>query len=658
MGEFFVYILKSSLCLSVFYLFYKLLLSKETFHSFNRVVLIAIFLLSGLIPFIELALIKESRISELSLNLDAIIAMAGDVPADEAALGGSERVIYLPFIALIVYITGVVFTSGFSILSFVRMSALLTNKDSQRKSIGGGVTLIIHKESASPFSWMRYIAISEKDYNENAREILSHEMAHIKGLHSADIIISELMRILHWFNPAVWLLKQEIRNIHEFQADEAVINSGIDAKQYQLLLIKKAVGDRLYTMANSFNHSKLKNRITMITKKKSTRSASLKAMFVLPLTLFAVILFADEKVTSALEPVSNAKITDLIQKDTTKEVSKSVKIILNGDKAASANGDIVVSAKGDIADSTKKVKVRMILNGKDTSTMVYSIALKDSLNSSVIVIDNNKNINIENKKIKEVKVVKGEKGEKSVLWVTSADEKKPLIVVNGEIKKPAFDITNYSPESIYSINILKDEAAISKYGDAGINGVIEITLKDGAQKIDGKTEVKNEIRVIGINKIDKNSPDSVKSEIRIKSSGNVQNPLYVIDGKVIKEGGDINAIKAENIESINILKDKTAIEKYGERAKNGVIEITLKKGVKPVASDNHKAQERSAGVAKSRGIINPIYVVDGEIMKKGFDIANITPERIASMTILKDKSAIDKYGEKGKDGVIEITLKK
>jgi TonB-dependent SusC/RagA subfamily outer membrane receptor len=634
------------------------------------VVLIAIFLLSGLIPFIELTLIKESRISELSLNLDSIIAMAGNVPADEAALGGSERVIYLPFIALIVYITGVVVTSGFSILSFVRMSALLTNKDSQRKSIGGGVTLIIHKESASPFSWMSYIAISEKDYNENAREILSHEMAHIKGLHSADIIIAELMRILHWFNPAVWLLKQEIRNIHEFQADEAVINSGIDAKQYQLLLIKKAVGDRLYTMANSFNHSKLKNRITMITKKKSTRSASLKAMFVLPLTLFAVILFADEKVTSALEPVSNAKITDLIQKDTTKEVSKSVKIILNGDKAA--------SAKGDIADSTKKVKVRMVLNGKDTSTMVYSIALKDSLKPSVIVIDN-KIINAEN--TNEVKVVKGEM---TVLWDATADDKNPLIVVNGEIQKPTFDIPNLSSESIKSITILKDKSALSLYGTKGKNGVIVITLKDGAQNIDGKTEEngnkeeRREFRVIGINQIDKNSPDSVKSEIRIKSSGNVQNPLYVIDGKVIKEGGDINAIKAENIESINIFKDKTAIEKYGERAKNGVIEITLKKGVlsndgkavkpveavkpvkgvKPVAADNHKAQERSAGVAKSRGIINPIYVVDGEIMKKGFDIANITPERIASMTILKDKSAIDKYGEKGKNGVIEITLKK
>lgn len=291
----------------------------------------------------------------------------------------------------------------------------------------------------------------------------------------------------------------------------------------------------------------------------------------------------------------------------------------------------------------------MVLNGKDTSTMVYNIALKDSLKPSVIVIDN--------------KIIKGEM---TVLWDATADAKNPLIVVNGEIQKPTFDISNLSSESIKSVTILKDKSALSLYGTKGENGVVVITLKEGAQKIDGKTEVKNEIRVIGINKIDKNSPDSVKSEIRIKSTGNVQNPLYVIDGEVIKEGGDINTIKPENIESINILKDKTAIEKYGERAKNGVIEITLKKGVKPVegvkpvSTDNHKAQERSAGVAKSSGIgiINPIYVVDGEIMKKDFDIANITPERIASVTILKDKSAIDKYGEKGKNGVIEITLKK
>jgi TonB-dependent SusC/RagA subfamily outer membrane receptor len=151
----------------------------------------------------------------------------------------------------------------------------------------------------------------------------------------------------------------------------------------------------------------------------------------------------------------------------------------------------------------------MVLNGKDTSTMVYSIALKDSLKPSVIVIDN-KIINAEN--TNEVKVVKGEM---TVLWDATADDKNPLIVVNGEIQKPTFDIPNLSSESIKSITILKDKSALSLYGTKGKNGVIVITLKDGAQNIDGKTEEngnkeeRREFRVIGINQIDKNSPDSV-----------------------------------------------------------------------------------------------------------------------------------------------------
>jgi hypothetical protein len=583
------------------------------------VVLIIIFLLSVLIPFIEISLIKERGISELSLNLDSIIEMFGSVPSQDGAIEGSGRVISWPAIALVIYLTGATVTSVVSAISFIRMSMLLMNKNSRREAVGNGVTVIIHKIEVSPFSWMRYIAINEKDYNENAREILSHEMAHIKCLHSADIIIAEIMRIVHWFNPAAWLLKQEIRNIHEFQADEQVINSGIDAKQYQLLLIKKAVGDRLYTMANSFNHSKLKNRITMITKKKSNRMASLKAMFVLPLTLLAVVVFATEKVNTAMIPISEVKVTDFIQNETTKKISKSVMIVLSGDKASSVNGDkvatvngdkvpfakgdIVAFAKGDKADSTKKVKVRMVLNDKDSSKMVYSIASKDSLKSSVIVIDNNKIIKAENKN--EIILVTGEMsvvrvtsaddkklvtGEKSVVRVTSADDQKPLIVVNGEIKKPAFDISNYSPESIQSISVLKGEKALLKYGDKGNNGVIEITLKEGAQIIDVKTEKivktkengnkkeeRRELRVRGVSPIIINSSDSVKSEIRIRSTGNFQNPIYVIDGEIMKEGDDINKIKPENIASITVLKDKSAVEKYGEKGKNGVIEVTLKK---------------------------------------------------------------------------------
>ena len=123
---------------------------------------------------------------------------------------------------------------------------------------------------------MKFVVISEKDLKENREEILTHEYAHIRKRHSIDLLIADICIFFQWFNPASWLLKQELQNIHEFEADESVIAQGIDAKKYQLLLIKKAVGTRLYSMANSFNHSSLKKRITMMLKKKSNPWARLK----------------------------------------------------------------------------------------------------------------------------------------------------------------------------------------------------------------------------------------------------------------------------------------------------------------------------------------------------------------------------------------------
>ena len=145
------------------------------------------------------------------------------------------------------------------------------------------VTLIVHNCDIAPFSWMGYIVISRKDLEENGREILIHELAHIHNRHSWDLLVADVCIFFQWFNPASWLLKQELQNIHEFEADETVIKEGVDAKQYQLLLIKKAVGTRLYSMANSFNHSKLKKRITMMLKEKSSPWARLKYLYVLSL---------------------------------------------------------------------------------------------------------------------------------------------------------------------------------------------------------------------------------------------------------------------------------------------------------------------------------------------------------------------------------------
>ena len=163
----------------------------------------------------------------------------------------------------------------------------------------------------------------------NGREILIHELAHIQNRHSWDLLVADICIFFQWFNPASWLLKQELQNIHEYEADETVIEKGVDAKQYQLLLIKKAVGTRLYSMANSFNHSKLKKRITMMLKEKSNPWAKLKYLYILPVAAIAVTAFARPEISETAEEISAVKVNDLtaiVEAKAIKSTEESVQI--------------------------------------------------------------------------------------------------------------------------------------------------------------------------------------------------------------------------------------------------------------------------------------------------------------------------------------------
>ena len=216
---------------------------------------------------------------------------------------------------LLVYLFGILFFMLRNIYSLFGLWVLL--KSGRREKVSDYVVtvvkavLIVHERDISPFSWMRYIVISQKDLHENGREILTHELAHIRNRHSWDLFAADICIFFQWFNPAAWLLKQELQNIHEYEADETVINEGVDARQYQLLLIKKAVGTRLYSMANSFNHSKLKKRITMMLKEKSSPWARLKYLYVLPVAAIAVTAFARPEVSETVEEISAVKVNDL-----------------------------------------------------------------------------------------------------------------------------------------------------------------------------------------------------------------------------------------------------------------------------------------------------------------------------------------------------------
>ena len=576
MGDLLVYILKSSLCLAVFYLFYKTMLSRETLHKFNRIVLLSLFLVSLILPFIEISFQKAAPYSGLSLNLEALLAMAqASGTGEEIAAPANNWLLYL----VVAYLAGVVFSVIKVGISFLKMFSLLKSRGTKREIIEHNVRLIIHKRDSAPFSWMRYIAISEKDYAESGKEIITHELAHISRKHSIDLLLAESVKIIHWFNPAAYLLKQELQNIHEYEADEAVINKGIDAKQYQLLLIKKAVGDRLYTIANSFNHSKLKNRITMISKKKSPKWAAVKAMFLLPLSMFAVAAFATEEASTVFKPVSEIKITDFIQKDTIK-VKKDVKVFVMKNKSDSASNIKVSTITSEMGDS---LNVLVFVDGveKDMDAL-KEINSKEI--SEVRVLKNEKAMKQYGEKAKDGVIVVTTKvintnGEKNVnsnanIVINMKDGMdKALYVVDG-IKQKGGDLNKIDPNTIATVDVLKGEAATRLYGDDAKNGVVIISTKSSDSKGDTWT-VKSDKQVV----IKRENMDTtvVKNTIVIKSKSlKDANPLYVVDGKVMKNF-DEASLDPDNIKSMSVLKGDIALKKYGDKAKNGVIEITLKK---------------------------------------------------------------------------------
>ena len=293
MGAFFVYIVKSAVCLAVFYLFYRLLLSRETFHRFNRIALLGILILSCVIPLAEVTMKEPMEVSQQLLTWEELLLVADLNQTATVETAPVSAITWCEGL-LMAYLLGIVFFFLRNVWSLSRMLRLIKGSTLVRRE--NGITLITHQKEIAPFSWMKFVVISEKDLKENGEEILTHEYAHIRKRHSIDLLIADICIFFQWFNPASWLLKQELQNIHEFEADESVILQGIDAKKYQLLLIKKAVGTRLYSMANSFNHSKLKKRITMMLKERTNRWARLKLLLAVPVMAGALYVFAQPEV--------------------------------------------------------------------------------------------------------------------------------------------------------------------------------------------------------------------------------------------------------------------------------------------------------------------------------------------------------------------------
>lgn len=282
-----VYSLKVSVFLIAFYLMFKSLMSRETLHRANRYLILGSIGLSFVLPLWHITLNAEPGHAVTAAELSQSVVWLEEVIVG----GGASHTLDWRVLAVVAFYAGIGVCLLRMIISIIGVLRVI--RRGERQTLPDGTILVITDDEQAPFSWVKYIIINRKDHDENLQEILTHERAHIRCRHSIDVLVCDVFCCLQWFNPAMWLLRRELCAVHEYEADKAVLDSGINAKQYQILLIKKAAGGKWYSIANSFNHSKLKYRITMMSRKKSSGWTMAKALYVLPIAAFAAIAFAN-----------------------------------------------------------------------------------------------------------------------------------------------------------------------------------------------------------------------------------------------------------------------------------------------------------------------------------------------------------------------------
>ncbi len=671
MGLFLVYIIKSAFCLALFYLFYRLLLSRETFHRFNRFALLSLLLLSCLIPLCEITLGQPAVMENPLLTMEDLLLMAEPVTVVKTA---GEEATHFPWREgiLLLYVIGIIFFFIRNIWSLACMLRLMMKGYSYKEE---GITIIVHRRKIAPFSWMKFIVISEDDLKENGTEILTHEKAHVKNLHSWDLLVAEICILFQWFNPAAWLLKQELQTIHEYEADESVIKQGIDAKKYQLLLIKKAVGARLYSIANSFNHSSLKKRITMMLKEKSSVWAKLKYLYVLPLAAVTVAAFARPEVSNELEEISAVKVSDLTEMVKTGEVKNEQRAVVEEaapavvPEAGTENRIAAVKEQTTtVVAGTEKalaeIKVKGVILNAETGkpmpgasiiikgTSIGTLSDKEGVFSISAEEGSVLGVSYVGRRFQELTVSKNMKGKELVIALERKNVNVGEVVVVGYGEPKAADKTKVMEVS--NVKAQEGTVAASKASKTSDNGDIFVVVEDMPSYPGGMQEC---MRFLAQN---------MKYPVEAQKAGTQGR---VILSFIVNKDGSISNVevmrsvsKELDAEAVRVVQSMPKWKPGKQRGQAVDVRFTMPVTFHLQGKDKASESEQTIVFPASKsnkGIVipaegTPLFIVNGMQVDK---IDDLNPDEIQSITVLKDKSATELYGEKGKNGVIVVTLK-
>ena len=607
------YLLLVNIYLVLFYGFYALFLKNETFFKLNRIYLVGGSIMSFLIPFLQSEWIRSlfitKQVEEVTQNITLTFNQPMIIPAEEQPFDTGRLMLFI-------YLAGATLCLLRFLWQLYKVRVVLKSG-----------------ETDHAFSFFNQVKVGSSVPNRET--VFGHELVHARQWHSADVILFEIISIINWFNPVVYLYRKAIKHIHEFTADEVASHHEESKSAYAMVLLSKTFGISAHQLTNSFyNQSLLKRRIIMLHKSKSTRNALLKYGLSVPL-FAAMMVLSSATISDRIE-----KIDETLAKDpaiisginiTTEDYSKPVlkEMPMAADTVPvkeSSNGQDTVLTKADVSPvfpgGMKAFYEYLSKNFKYPEE-----ARKNNISGKIIlqfVVETDG-------KLSDIKVVRGLGSgldEEAVKVLTASPSWKPGLQ-NGKLVRVAYTL----PISV--------SASGQKTGAIGLN------------------INKDNLTVAGAN---------------LKA-------LYIVDGKEIKSDA-LGSIDPNSIKSINVLKDESAIQKYGDKGRDGVIEIYIK-NTPPVVPSGEGKKHVSIRETNNKAVTylatDSISVKDGNVTLSGkgskVAFANYTgliflngiekpdksllktldPNTIESISVLKGESAIKKYGDRGKDGAIEIT---
>jgi len=679
METFALYLIKSTVWLTGFFLIYIAFLRNERFFVLNRIYLVTGILGSILFPL-------------FTWHYTVVFPVTPTAEVLEPQVMGVATVSE-PFpiqnLLLYFYLTGALYLLFRLIKQTVSVWKVIRNSETHHFN---SVKLIRTDRYPASFSFFSFVFVNPSIDETEANEIVNHEQEHIRQQHWMDLLLFEILRTMHWFNPVSWLYGRLIRQNHEYLADERALQRSSNPAIYRAALLNQMFGGPVISLANSFNYSLNKKRFNMMKQKTYSPIRKLKLLLVLPLIAGVFYAFATPEY-KFVQAAGNAEVSTAQQtlKTAKGKVVKEDGSPLKGTSIVVSGGTIGTmpdengNFKLEVPDDSpivfsfvgfESVKVKPDFDKEMVITMKPVVISIDAVGNaysksekapspSLVFIDGKESTmaemnQIDPAKIEDVNILKdkkaiekyGKKGKDGVILVSLkkdnpasqtfkvqsnsplnfGDEKifgkQPLIIIDGVVDK-AQNANNIPPETIESISILKDESTSKIYGDKGKNGVILITTKKGAS---ASQNTPIDVKVTGYAN-NQNENTSTNPGVKIRStgtSGTANTPIIYKDGLLL-ENTKLEDIDPKTIESMSVLKDEMAARKYGEKGKNGVIEIITKE--------------------------KPLYIVDGTIMKSK-NLEEIDPNTIGSIDVLKGETATKLYGDQGKNGVVLIHLKK